>query len=253
MEMLFDGVKTVFDFFFVDHFPPFQLIFWLFPLSFLYVAIILQLAVYCRNTWLWKVGYTRKFFHFCMFAAAGFYQWQWGIPGVFILGWAITAALMYLLSKGSSSNWWKVLARPVDAPRESYYIVYPYLATFAGGVLVNLFFSPEAAIAGYLVAGMGDAMGEPVGTKWGAHRYKVPSYGSSIVSYRSLEGSFAVFLASCLAFCISAELTSIPISLVFIIFSAFVAAVVEGISPHGWDNFTAQLASAILFTYLIAI
>ena len=253
MEYVFDAVKTIFDFFFVDNFPAIQLIVWLLPLSFLYVVFIFQLSSYFRNKFAWKVGYTRKLFHFSMFAAAGFYQWLWGIPGVFILGWAITGCLFFLLIKGSNNNWWKVLARPGDAPRESHYIVYPYLATFAGGVLVNLFFAPESAIAGYLVAGMGDAIGEPVGTKWGAHRYKVPSYGSSIVSYRSYEGSFAVFLACIVAFFISSELTAIPLAIGLLTLSAFIAAFVEGISPHGWDNFTSQLAAAILFTYLIAI
>lgn len=251
MDMIVSVIKQVFDFFFVDNFPPFSLISWLLPLCLLFVMASFKLGSYCQIKWKWKVGYTRKLFHFLMFGAAGLLQVWGGIPAVFILGWAITAILTILLFKGDKSGWYRILARPSDAPHESRYIVYPYLATFGGGVLANLLFGPAAAVAGYLVTGFGDAIGEPVGTRWGKHRYKVPSYFSSIVSYRSFEGSAAVFLACIFAFLIATMLGGLDVYWVRIITAAFLASVVEGLSPHGWDNFSSQLAGAFLAFYWV--
>ena len=48
------------------------------------------------------------------------------------------------------------------------------MTTAIGGVLCNLLF-PRYAYIGYLVCGWGDAVGEPIGMRWGKHRYNVPS------------------------------------------------------------------------------
>jgi phytol kinase len=249
--MIASAIQQIFDFFFVDHFPPIRLIWWLLPLCLMYVMASLQLGSFCRSTLNCKVGYTRKLFHFLMFGAAGLLQVWGSIPAVFILGWAITAVLTVVLFKGEKSAWYQTLARPSDAPSESRYIIYPYLATFGGGVLANLLFGPAAAIAGYLVTGFGDAIGEPVGTRWGKHRYKVPGYGSSIVSYRSFEGSSAVFIASVFAFLMATLLGGFDIHWFRIFSAALLAALVEGLSPHGWDNFSSQLAGGFLALYWV--
>ncbi|HUH72854.1 MAG TPA: hypothetical protein VLZ75_00465 [Chitinophagales bacterium] len=244
-------ISSILEFFFGQNFPDFQLIIWLFPLSFFYVIGVLILDEWMKRLWSWKVGYTRKFFHFMIFAIAGILQYLKGIGGVFILGWAVSLTILYLIWKGKSSKYYLLLARPKDEPHPTRYIIYPYLATFFGGVVSNFFFLPIAAVAGYLVAGLGDAIGEPVGTKWGKHQYPVYSWGSAVKSHRSLEGSFAVFLISILAFIIPIYLYGLPIEWYKITIAALIAAIVEGISPHGWDNFTCQVAGAILMSYFL--
>jgi phytol kinase len=253
MSMVLDIIQQLFHFFFVDHFPDLRLIVYLLPSCLLVVLLCLELGAFCRSKMKWRVGYTRKLFHFLMFGIAGILQVWKGIPAVFILGWAITAVIAVTLFLGEKSRWYVTLARPSDAPYESRYIVYPYLATFGGGVLANLLIGPAAAVAGYLVTGLGDAIGEPVGTRWGQHWYKVPGYGSTRPSYRSLEGSFAVFLACILAFGSATLLGGYEIRYVQIISAAMIAAVVEGISPHGWDNFSSQIAGAALAGYWVFV
>jgi phytol kinase len=244
-------ISSFFEFFFGKNFPEFQLIVWLFPLLFLYVIGVLLLDEWMKKLWSWKVGYTRKFFHFMIFAMAGGLQFWKGIPGVFILGWAVSLIILYLIWKGKTSKYYLLLARPKDEPYPTRYIIYPYLATFFGGIVSSFYFLPIASIAGYLVAGLGDAIGEPVGTKWGKHQYPVFSWGISVKSHRSVEGSLAVFLISMLAFFIPMYLYQIPIEWYKIAIAALIAAIVEGVSPHGWDNFTSQVAGAILMSYFL--
>lgn len=92
-----------------------------------------------------------------------------------------------------------------------------------------------------------------IGTKWGKHKYKVPSL-SAVVSYRSFEGSLAVFMASVSCIFLStlfADKMGIDFVILKIVFIALVLTFVEAISPHGWDNFTTQFGGALLFYLLI--
>lgn len=200
----------------------------------------------------WSVGFSRKLFHFLVFSTAVVYKFYFSIPGVFILGWAVTAVVFHALWKGENSDGFKALARPKDAPYEKRYIVYPYLATFAGGVVVNMLFEPSAVMAAFLVAGVGDAIGEPVGTFWGKHPYKVPSWGG-ISSTRTIEGSSAVFVVCFLSIYYVAYLQGLNVPFWIIMAVAMIPALVEAVSPHGWDNFTLQLSGAISFMLLLSM
>jgi phytol kinase len=57
--------------------------------------------------------------------------------------------------------------------------------TAAGGMISNILFG-KLAVVGYVVTGWGDAVGEPVGTRWGNHRYRVPTL-TGIKCHRSLD------------------------------------------------------------------
>jgi phytol kinase len=143
---------------------------------------------------------------------------------------------------------YEAMAREKDAPRRTYYIVIPYFATLIGGLLSNILF-PSTAVFGYLVTGLGDAVAEPVGTRFGKHEYKVPAI-SGVRAIRSLEGSCAVFIASALAltacFALSHQLDLSWRSFFLIVLISSVSTLVEAISPHGWDNATLQVVPALL-------
>ncbi|MCO5248605.1 MAG: hypothetical protein M9887_06640 [Chitinophagales bacterium] len=244
-------VKSVFDFFFGSNFPDLDVILILFPVFFLYVIGALRIALFFRERKNWQTAYTRKFFHFMIFTTAGIIQFFLHTQGVFILGWAVSLVILYILSKGDQTKFYPLLARPKDVPYESRYIVYPYLATFLGGVMTNFYFSSACVVAGYLVAGLGDAIGEPVGAKWGKTRYPVFNWWSPVKSYRSLEGSLAVLVVTFLAFFITVKLFDIQSNMILIFISALITTLIEAVSPHGWDNLTSQLAGASLMCLLL--
>ncbi len=247
-----DFISAWIDFFFGKNFPSVGQIAGLFPFFLLYILVTFEIVEKARAAWSWKVGYTRKAFHFSVFFMAGLIQYKMGVGGVFILGWAVTLVLIYLLYRKNQSGYYRLLARPEDEPYADRYIVYPYLATFFGGVATNIFFGSVAAVTGYLIAGFGDAVGEPAGTKWGRHRYPVFSWGSQVKSYRTLEGSIAVLIACALAFCMISYAYNTPTNWWKIITAALIAAIAEGISPHGWDNLSIQIVGALLFVYIIS-
>jgi phytol kinase len=120
----------------------------------------------------------------------------------------------------------------------------PLATTALGGVLANLLFG-DFAVVGYLVAGWGDAVGEPVGTRWGRHRYRVPSL-AGVPATRSLEGSSAVLLcgAAAAVIVLLARGYGAPTAVAVGLACGLAGALVEAVSSHGLDNLTVQLAGA---------
>jgi phytol kinase len=157
------------------------------------------------------------------------------------LALVVTAAVFH----GPENPLFLALARPRDEPHRRTFILVPLLTTAVGGVLTNVFF-PRYAYIGYLVCGWGDAAGEPVGKRWGRHRYNVPSM-RGVPAQRSVEGSLAVFLVGSIAAMIGLHAgTGASFSTIVMLGSAagIVASLVEAISTHGLDNFTIQVAVA---------
>lgn len=188
--------------------------------------------------------YTRKIFHFVIFTTAGVVQLTVGLPGVVIFGSVVSLAVLWAIYKGDGFPFYEALARPSDRPRRTFFIVVPLLTTAAGGVLANLLF-PQFAFVGYLVCGWGDALGEPVGTRWGAHRFRVPSL-MGVPATRSLEGSTAVFLGGTAAAFLGLWAAQIPMgtAATVAVGAGLAGAAIEAISTHGLDNLTVQLAAA---------
>lgn len=203
----------------------------------------------------WKTGYSRKVFHFFVFITASIVQAKLTLTGTIIFGSAVSVAVFYAIWKGDGNIFYEAMAREKDTPRKTYYIIAPYLATLAGGIFANIFFTLDGAAIGYLATGFGDAVGEPFGTRFGKHKYAVPSL-RKVKSYRSYEGSAAVFGATVIAIFIGIALLQLPIDAMVlgkVILIALVGTLIEGISPHGWDNFTTQLSAAGLFWFLFLL
>lgn len=192
----------------------------------------------------WRTAYTRKVFHFIIFTGASILQLYAGLSAVVIFGLITSLFVLTAVAKGDSSPFYLALARPGDAPKEKLFILVPLLTTALGGVLANLFFGSMAGI-GYLVGGWGDAVGEPVGSRWGRHRYKVLSL-AGVKATRSLEGSAAVWATGSLV--ASLGFLAIGISpqqaAIYGLVCGTGGMLVEAVSSHGLDNLTMQLAAS---------
>ncbi len=223
------------------------------PVALAWAAACLSFSGLLKRRWKLKTGYSRKCFHFLIFGSVVVVHWIWGTRGVCLFGGMTSLVIAYALLRGSGHVMYEAMAREKDAPRRTYYIVVPYFATLIGGLLSNIFF-PATAVFGYLVTGLGDAVAEPVGTRFGRHEYKVPAL-SGVRAVRSLEGSCAVFVVSLLALTgcliLAQELDLSGRLLLVVALIAGVSAVVEAVSPHGWDNATMQVVPALLGTVLL--
>lgn len=239
--------------FFVENFPRLEEILFWGPLCLLWAYGCLLLSGYLKQYRGLKTGYTRKIFHFLIFTSATVIHATWGIRMVCLFGAATSLVIFYAVFRGDGHLLYEAMARERDAPHRTYYILAPYCATFVGGVTSNVFFG-EAALVGYLVAGLGDAIGEPVGTRFGKHTYRVPSF-KGVPSIRSYEGSSAVFLMSMcaivVAFSLSPHLHYEGNALLLIPALALFSTVLEAISPHGWDNAVMQIVPSCCVAWCI--
>lgn len=213
------------------------------------------LAGYLRTSKGLKTNYTRKIFHFIVYSVATGVTWLWGLPATAIFGTCALFFLIFAIWRGEGSILYEGIAREQDAPQRTFYLLVPFLATAAAGVLDNIVFGAFASI-GYLCVGWGDAIAEPFGVRFGKHKYMVRTL-TGIKCQRSLEGSASVFVASTLAasLLVYSQVHDVIISCVCGVTIGAVSALVEAFSPHGGDNFTIQVAASatafVLITYLI--
>ncbi len=192
-----------------------------------------------------RTSYTRKIFHFGIFTAAGVLHLTGGVGAVTAYGTTLALLVVYAVARGEGDALFEALSRETDAPHRKLFVVVPLVTTALGGVVVSLFF-PSTAVVGYWVTGLGDAVGEPVGERWGKRRYRVPSL-AGVPAHRSLEGSAAVFAASTLA--AAAALWSVGAAPGFLLLGAALlvaagATLVEAFTHHGLDNLTLQVAAS---------
>jgi phytol kinase len=209
----------------------------------------LSLAAYLRVKIGLPAGYTRKLFHVLIFISAVVVQACSGFVGVCVFGTIVSGVVGLAVLRGPGDPLYEALAREQDKPARTWFIVVPHFATMVGGLTSNLFFGP-LAIVGYLVGGLGDAAGEPVGTRWGRHRY-LPSPNVT----KTLEGSLAVLGASVVALLIGVairpELHFNLRSMIAVPLIAIACTVVEACSPRGWDNVPMQFVPTLLVAMLL--
>lgn len=198
-----------------------------------------------------RTGYTRKLFHFTIFSLATLLH-AWGRwPAVNAFSCGVVAVILFAVWRGDGHPIFEALARESDAPHRAFFIIVPLITTALGGLTSNAL-AGDFALVGYLVTGWGDAVGEPVGRRFGCHPYRVPTL-MGVPSTRSLEGSAAVGLAALLATLFTLHFAfHQPLEAAFVRASIVAAATVaiEAVSPHGSDNFTTMVAAALLARWL---
>lgn len=170
-----------------------------------------------------------------------------------LFGGMTSLVILYALIRGAGHPLYEAVAREKDEPHRTFYIIAPYFATLLGGVITNVMVG-QMAIFGYLATGLGDAVGEPVGVRYGIRRYRVPSM-LGVKAWRSLEGSAAVF-AACLAaisigILLSPQLAFTGRSLFAIPLIGCACTLTEAVTPHGWDNAALQIVPSVMAVYLL--
>lgn len=221
-----------------------------FPLSFVYAFIVAEAAAWLRCSARWRTNYSRKFFHILVFGAAFVIGWLAPEPMHRVAAYGGGCAAFVILitmwpRHPSFSRVYDALAREQDEPHRTYHLLAPLAATALGGIATGILFAGFYQV-GYLVAGLGDAVGEPVGVRFGRHKFRVPTL-PGVTCYRSLEGSTAVLIASFLAAALALHSLDFTVAEVAAgaTGAAALAALTEAVSPHGWDNLTTQFAACL--------
>jgi phytol kinase len=214
------------------------------PPFLLYTVLAAYLAGRLRIGKDMSTAYTRKIFHFSIFSAAGVIHLLAGLPEVVLFGSIVCACVLFAAVRGEGFPFYEAMARPQDSPHRTFFILLPMFTTLLGGVLANLLFG-RLALVGYFVCGWGDAVAEPVGARWGRHRYRVPSL-LGVPATRSWEGTASVWLAGTAVAFLAVWAGGYPAaaSLGAALACGLVGAATEAVSTHGLDNLTIQVAAS---------
>lgn len=223
-------------------------------------AFLAGLLVRDRNV---RVNYTRKVNFFALFLVPQAVNWLIPCPRSDAVAIARGVGFVLLLALFTkpvrerlplAATMFLSFDRPEDRPHTLLWLTTQLVA----GYLVMLPISAGLAAAGWaelifipiLVHGLGDGLAEPVGIRFGRHRYATRGFLCDRRYTRSLEGSACVLIAGLLAVAtfhssfstaqFGAAIVSVPILM----------TLAEAWSPHTWDTPLMYLAGG---TSLLAI
>ena len=102
-----------------------------------------------------------------------------------------------------------------------------------------------------IINGIGDGLAEPIGVRFGKHKYETYALFTKKKYVRSIEGSACVFFTALLItifFCFSFSPIQFIVALITI---PILMTLAEAFSPHSWDNvFLFMVGSILLFLIL---
>lgn len=206
----------------------------------------LSFAASLKSRRSFRTAYTRKVFHVLIFISAAVVQALGGFVIVCVFGAMVSIVVGYAVIAGTGNRLYEAIAREQDGKHRTYFVVIPYFATLIGGLTSNILFGP-LAVVGYLVGGLGDAAGEPVGTRWGRRRYANAA--------KTFEGSVAVVATSIVALLIAVairpEFHLSVYSWIAVPVIGIICGLVEAFSPRGWDNVPMQIVPTVLAVVLL--
>ena len=225
--------------------------FWINQISkYLLVSIIqylMAILVVYYNT---KVNYTRKVIHVSYFLIPQLldiilikynknkYTELWNI-------WIILF-LLFLLSSpirkhiGLIEFMFKAVDRPEDRPYTLIWFSSQIVTTLLVIIPFSVFFERIDRV-GYvfipiLINGLADGLAEPIGIKFGKHKYKTRSCLSSRKYERSYEGSMCVFIVSLIIILAYYNYMSIYEYVFCSLTIPITITLTEAYSPHTWDS-----------------
>jgi len=202
--------------------------------AFLYVAAFIAIAEMLYRAFHVPVDITRKIVHIGVGLAAIaleiiFREWYIAIIGplAFIL-------INYLSYRAN-------LFRGIETGEKEQFGTIYFPLSFV--ILTPLLWSQPAILAASMMPlTWGDSAAGILGKRFGAHKFTILGQRSS------LEGSLAMFLFGLLGTYFALVLfgQSASMSFVLSLITAFVAAIVEALSPRGLDNLTVPLVCALI-------
>jgi len=118
-------------------------------------------------------------------------------------------------------------------------------------ILAYLFFDNMVVIAiGILSMSYGDGLASVIGIKFGKKKYKV------LGDEKSYMGSFSMFIFTFITMIIALFYYNINVTfyvILALLFIAFIASIVEGLTPKGLDNLTVPFLCVFIYWYVFLI
>jgi len=198
-----------------------------------------------------KVNYTRKGAVFLwIFAVAGLevffpkqipsYTLAILVRGFFFCLWIWGMSAWFRDRFRFSEVCFASIDRPEDRPFTLWWLTSQNLTTYAVILLlVKLlsFVEAQALISiSLLASGIGDSLAEPVGTRFGKHKYSTKGFFCDRTYSRSLEGSACVLLTTVVGVWLCRGIFTPTQLIVAYAILPLLLTIAEAKSPHTWDN-----------------
>jgi dolichol kinase len=213
-----------------------------------------------------RVNYTRKVFHFFLFFIPFLLTER--LPFQASIFTLLMSDLIFLLWIGIFiepirarsvflSTAYAAIDRPEDRPFTLLWLSTQFVATYVVVILLIAWLTQyEKQALMYillLVAGIGDGLAEPIGIRFGRHKYRVKALFTDRTYTRSLEGSACVFLSALLAiFLLHQHFTPTQFVLALLVIP-IAMTLAEAFSPHTWDGPILYLAGGISFVAILEL
>lgn len=213
-----------------------------------------------------KVNYTRKINHFALFIV------PMGLDSLIPYGRSIESFILSaILSVGTLIIYIQPVRsrihfvrrmflsfdRPEDRPYTlkwlstqiiaGYLVIVPAIILFIKLGYHSLIFIPV------LVNGIGDGLAEPVGIRFGKHKYRTRALFSNREYERSLEGSACVFMASIVILFVFQSYFSDVEFICALLTLPIAMTLAEAFSPHTWDTPCLFLTGYTMLYFIKAI
>ncbi len=196
-----------------------------------------------------RVNYTRKINHFAIF----FLPIILGIvfvydksPATKILGLIIAISTLVIFIQpfrersGIIRTMFLSFDRPEDRPHTLRWLSSQYIVAALVIVPLVMYLASvrlEAlAMIPLLINGLGDGLAEPVGVRFGRHKYNVRALFSDTIYQRSLEGSLCVLITGILSIFAFSHLFTFPQFMAALLTVPLATTFAEAYSPHTWDT-----------------
>ncbi|MGK3983839.1 hypothetical protein WME99_12425 [Sorangium sp. So ce136] len=198
-----------------------------------------------------KVNYSRKIIHFSSFFAPVFVTALMPVKVTYSttnMFWGSLVALgsmvVYMKPIRERSaivmRMFQGMDRPEDRPHTLRWLYTQMLAGFVVLVPAVLYLESKGlmmlSLIPLLINGLGDGLAEPVGVRWGKHKYKVRALFTDKTYTRSLEGSACVFFTAILLLLMFKDSFTTPQLVILLLVVPIAETLAEALSPHTWDT-----------------
>lgn len=246
--------------------PPFVIDFILKTTIYLIIMYATGILVLRKNV---KVNYTRKINHFSLMIVPFLLSAISPAPpsnsgsetllmqAVMLLS-GLAFFILFLKPVRDRIPFFKTAFAGIDRPEDRPYTLLWMTTQTAGNFIAVIPISSYLALIGLphlvfiliFINGVGDGLAEPIGIRFGKHKYQTYALFTKQKYTRSIEGSSVVFLVSILSIILFASgLSTIQIT-VLLLTLPIVMTVSEAKAPHTWDN-PIMFATGSLILYLV--
>lgn len=196
-----------------------------------------------------RVGYTRKINHFGLFFLPLYLDtiipYERTIETIVVKGIVVLLGLLVYTEPVRNrvplfKRMFLSFDRPEDRPNTllwlstqivaGFMVLIPAILVFDASGIIELIFIP------ILIVAIGDGLAEPVGLRFGKHKYKTFALFSDVKYERSIEGSLCVFVTTVVTITFFQSLFSPTEFILALATLPFIMTLTEAYSPHTWDT-----------------